>query len=110
MKIDYYTTDTIDGITITSENYVEIFDDYFITEYQLVQIGKVLKATKLKYYDIVTKSDKKINIKKYRKPREKKQDVNLEIFDFKEGKIVESIPLGKMKLSDLYELYKQKII
>ena len=48
MKIDYYTTDTIDGITITSENYVEIFDDFDITEYQLVQIGKVLKATKLK--------------------------------------------------------------
>ena len=97
MKVEYYTTDTIDGITITSENYVEIFDDYFITEYQLVQIGKVLKATKLKYYDIVTKSDKEIDIKKYRKTREKKQDVNLEIYDIKEGTIVESIHFAKTK-------------
>lgn len=108
MRVQYDTTDIIDGITITSTNYINIFDDFNITEYQLVQIGKVLKATKLKYYDIVTKTDKEIDIKKYRKPREKKQDVNLDIFDFKEGKIVESIYLGKMKLSDLYKFTKTK--
>lgn len=103
MRINYYTTSTIDGITITSENYVEIFDDFDIREYQLVQIGKVLKATKLKYYDIITKSDKEIDIKKYRKPREKKWDIRVDIFNFKENK-VESHPLGKIKPSDLCKL------
>ena len=103
MKVEYYTTDTIDDITITSENYVDIFNDYFITEYQLVQIGKVLKATKLKYYDIVTKSDKEIDIKKYRKPREKKWDIRVDWFNFKENKM-ESHPLGKIKPSDLCKL------
>ena len=104
MKIDYYTTDIIDGITITSENYVEIFDDFDIKEYQLVQIGKVLKATKLKYYDIVTKSDKEIDIKKYRKPREKKcYIIGFDLFNFKENK-VEHYPLGKIKPSDLCKL------
>lgn len=103
MKITYYATDTIDGITITSENYVEIFDDYFITEHQLVQIGKVLKATRLKYYDIATKSDKEIDIKKYRKPREKKFDLGLDIFNFKENK-VEHHKLGKIKPSDFCKL------
>jgi hypothetical protein len=107
MKIHYYTTDTIDGITITSENYVDIFDDWFITEHQLVQIGKVLKATKLKYYDIVTKSDKEIDIKKYRKPRERKWDIGVDIFNFKENK-VEHYPLGKIKPSDLSKLFYTK--
>ena len=106
MRVQYDTTDTINGITITSVNYIDIFDDFFITEYQLVQIGKILKATKLKYYDRVTKSDKEIDIKKYRKPREKKHKISLDIFDFREGKIVKRIPLGKMKLS---ELFKQNI-
>ena len=103
MRINYYTTDTIDGITITSENYIDIFDDFDITEYQLVQIGKILKATKLKYYDRVTKSDKEIDIKKYRKPREKKWDIGVDIFDFKENK-VKHYPLGKIKPSELYNL------
>ena len=109
MRVQYDTITKFENDkTLICTNYIDIFDDFFITEYQLVQIGKVLKATKLKYYDIVTKSDKEIDIKKYRRPREKKQDVNLDIFDFKEGKIVESIYLGKMKLSDLYKFTKTK--
>lgn len=103
MRVQYDTTSTIDGITITSINYIDIFDDFDITEYQLVQIGKVLKATKLKYYNRVTKSDKEIDIKKYRKPREKKWDIGIDIFNFKENK-VEHYPLGKIKPSKLYDL------
>lgn len=108
MRVQYDTTDTIDGITITSVNYIDIFDDFFITEYQLVQIGKVLKVTTLKYYDKVTRSDKEIDIKKYRKPREKKWDIGIDIFNFKENK-VEHYPLGKIKPSKLYDLLWKRV-